>query len=42
MKHNEILENTEIMLSEFSTKQQSDNRTYKEKIGRKNRKKHVK
>ena len=29
---NEILEDTEIMLSEFSTKRQSDNRTYKEKL----------
>ena len=29
---NEILEDTEIMLSEFSTKWQSDNRTCKEKL----------
>ena len=29
---NEILEDTEIMLSEFSTKWQSVNRTYKEKL----------
>ena len=39
---NEILEDTEIMLSEFSTKRQSDNRTYKEKLEEKTEKKHVK
>ena len=37
---NEILEDVEIMLSEFSAKRQSDNRTCKEKLKEKIEKKH--